>query len=75
MTKEGLLEIVLTQQNRDLSAKDYSNSDTKTPKAISAFLVKISELLPHVVLRQMTLLIRLMDCEVIHISSLRYFNT
>ncbi|CAI6335145.1 unnamed protein product [Periconia digitata] len=48
---------------RDVSNKEFSGTDQKGPKSISTFLTKISELLPHLVIKQMTLLANLLDSE------------
>jgi condensin complex subunit 1 len=48
---------------RDVSNKEFSGTDQKGPKSISTFLTKISELLPHLVIKQMTLLASLLDSE------------
>ncbi|KAF2688036.1 hypothetical protein K458DRAFT_360969 [Lentithecium fluviatile CBS 122367] len=48
---------------RDVSNKEFSGTDLKGPKSISTFLTKISELLPHLVIKQMTLLGNLLDSE------------
>lgn len=49
---------------RDLSGKEFNNNDSKGPKSVASFLVKLSDLVPRSVLRQMTLLIKLLDSEV-----------
>jgi condensin complex subunit 1 len=48
---------------RDVSNKEFSGTDQKGPKSISTFLTKISEFLPHLVIKQMTLLANLLDSE------------
>lgn len=50
---------------REVSSKEFSGTDQKGPKSISTFLIRISELLPHLVIRQMTLLANLLDSEVL----------
>ena len=50
---------------KDISGKEFSSTDLKGPKSISTFLSKISELTPHLVIKQMTLLANLLDSEVI----------
>jgi condensin complex subunit 1 len=50
---------------RDLSGKEFNNNDSKGPKSVATFLVKLSELLPRLVLKQMTLLLKLLDSEVV----------
>jgi hypothetical protein len=49
---------------RDLSGKEFNNNDSKGPKSVAAFLIKLSELVPRSVLKQMTLLVKLLDSEV-----------
>ena len=46
---------------REISNKNFNAKDNTGPKSISGFLIRISELLPKIVLRQMTLLIRLLN--------------
>ncbi|KAL1794022.1 hypothetical protein ACET3X_007443 [Alternaria dauci] len=48
---------------KDISSKEFSSTDLKGPKSISTFLTKISELTPHLVIRQMTLLANLLNSE------------
>jgi condensin complex subunit 1 len=48
---------------KDISSKEFSATDLKGPKSISTFLTKISELTPHLVIKQMTLLANLLDSE------------
>ncbi|KAF2478136.1 uncharacterized protein BDR25DRAFT_250737 [Lindgomyces ingoldianus] len=48
---------------RDLSSKEFNSNDLKGPKSVSTFLTKISELTPHLVIKQMTLLAHLLDSE------------
>ncbi|KAG7009169.1 condensin complex subunit 1 [Physcia stellaris] len=48
---------------RDLSNKEYNSNDTRGPKSVSAFIVKLSELAPRLVIKQMTLLIKQLDSE------------
>ncbi|KAK6357008.1 Condensin complex subunit [Orbilia javanica] len=48
---------------REVSNKEFNSNDTKGPKSISTFLAKLAEVAPRVVLKQMTLLIKLLDSE------------
>ncbi|KAJ4991414.1 condensin complex subunit 1 [Stagonosporopsis vannaccii] len=48
---------------KDISAKEYSATDLKGPKSVSTFLIKISELLPNVIIKQGALLNNLLDSE------------
>lgn len=48
---------------KDISTKEYSATDLKGPKSVSTFLIKISELLPNVIIRQGALLNNLLDSE------------
>ena len=54
-----LTEAVLS----DIAGKEFGATDLKGPKSISTFLTKISELTPHLVIKQMTLLANLLDSE------------
>lgn len=49
---------------RDVSSKVFSKEDLKGPKSISTFLTRISEVLPDLVIKQMTLLANLLESEV-----------
>ncbi|EDO15554.1 hypothetical protein Kpol_1042p13 [Vanderwaltozyma polyspora DSM 70294] len=46
---------------REISTRVFNAKDTTGPKAISNFLIKLSELSPQVMLRQMSLVIRLLN--------------
>jgi condensin complex subunit 1 len=48
---------------KDISSKEFSATDLKGPKSISSFLIRISELTPNLVIKQMTLLANLLDSE------------
>ncbi|KAL2045601.1 hypothetical protein N7G274_002029 [Stereocaulon virgatum] len=48
---------------RDLSNKEFNNNDTRGPKSVSAFIIKLSELAPRLVIKQMTLLVKQLDSE------------
>ncbi len=48
---------------RELSNKEFNSNDTKGPKSVSSFIVKISELAPRLVMKQMTLLAKQLDSE------------
>ncbi|KAF2198489.1 hypothetical protein GQ43DRAFT_474491 [Delitschia confertaspora ATCC 74209] len=48
---------------RDLSNKEFNSNDLKGPKSVSTFITKISELAPRLVIKQMTLLAKLLDSE------------
>ncbi|KAF1967505.1 hypothetical protein BU23DRAFT_542597 [Bimuria novae-zelandiae CBS 107.79] len=48
---------------REVSDKDFDSADKKGPSSVSAFLIRISELLPDVVMKQMTSLAKLIDNE------------
>jgi hypothetical protein len=64
---------------RELSNKEFNSNDNKGPKSISAFFVKLSELAPRLVNKQMTSLVKLLDSEVkcfqrdslLHIANVR----
>lgn len=48
---------------RELAAKDFSPNDAKGPKSISIFIVKLSELEPRLVIKEMGLLAKFLDSE------------
>ncbi|TKA73932.1 hypothetical protein B0A49_04759 [Cryomyces minteri] len=48
---------------RELSNKEFNSNDAKGPKSVSTFITKISELAPRLVIKQMTLLAKLLDSE------------
>ncbi|KAL9125613.1 MAG: hypothetical protein Q9217_005210, partial [Psora testacea] len=48
---------------RELSSKEFNNNDTRGLKSISSFFVKLSELAPRLVIKQMMLLIKQLDSE------------
>ncbi|KAL8650744.1 MAG: hypothetical protein Q9210_003645 [Variospora velana] len=48
---------------RDLSNKEFNGNDTRGPKSVAAFFIKLSELAPRLVIKQMTLLIKQLDSE------------
>lgn len=47
----------------ELSGKDFSSNDTRGPKAVSAFLIKLSELAPHLVGRELAHITAFFDSE------------
>ncbi|CZT50059.1 probable YCS4-subunit of condensin protein complex [Rhynchosporium secalis] len=48
---------------RELSNKEFNSNDNKGPKSVSQFIVKLSELAPRLVIKQMTLLAKQLDSE------------
>ncbi|KAK5659131.1 hypothetical protein OQA88_1221 [Cercophora sp. LCS_1] len=48
---------------RELSNKEFNSNDTKGPKSVSSFMVKLSELAPRLVIKQVTLLAKQLDSE------------
>lgn len=48
----------------ELSNKEFNSNDTKGPKSVSAFMVKLSELAPRLVIKQMTMIAKQLDSEV-----------
>jgi condensin complex subunit 1 len=86
---EFLQALVLTHDHRqlsdevlrDISKKDFKDNTTKelkdTPnsKTFAAFLIKMSELCPKIVLKNMGLLIRQLDSEVwfIWVAEINHF--
>lgn len=51
--------------SRDLSNKEFNSNDTRGPKSVSTFIIKLSELAPRLVNKQMTLLVKQLDSEVV----------
>lgn len=49
---------------RELSNKEFNSNDTKGPKSVSAFVIKLSELAPRLVIKEMTMLAKQLDSEV-----------
>ncbi|KAI9723781.1 MAG: hypothetical protein M1812_001081 [Candelaria pacifica] len=48
---------------REISNKEFNSNDSKGPKSVSTFVVKLSELAPRLVIKQMTMLARQLDSE------------
>ena len=49
---------------RDVAGKSFAHNDVKGPRSFSRFLVKLAELSPRVVMKQMPLLLAHLDSEV-----------
>ena len=50
--------------HRELGNKEFNSNDTRGPKSVSAFIIKLSELAPRLIIKQMTLLAKQLDSEV-----------
>jgi len=48
---------------RELSNKEFNSNDTKGPKSVSTFMIKLSELAPRLVIKQVTLMAKQLDSE------------
>ncbi|KAK7745780.1 condensin complex non-SMC subunit Cnd1 [Cytospora paraplurivora] len=48
---------------RELSNREFNTNDTKGPKSVSTFMIKLSELAPRLVIKQMTMLAKQLDSE------------
>ncbi|KAH6844782.1 non-SMC mitotic condensation complex subunit 1 [Chaetomium sp. MPI-CAGE-AT-0009] len=48
---------------RELSNKEFNTNDTKGPKSVSAFMIRLSELAPRLVIKQVTLMAKQLDSE------------
>ncbi|KAL2258201.1 hypothetical protein VTK26DRAFT_8581 [Humicola hyalothermophila] len=48
---------------RELSNKEFNSNDTKGPKSVSTFMVRLSELAPRLVIKQVTLMAKQLDSE------------
>jgi len=51
--------------SRELGNKEFNSNDTRGPKSVSSFIIKLSELAPRLIIKQMTLLAKQLDSEVI----------
>lgn len=49
---------------REIASKNFNGQDTKGPRAFSRFLVRLAELSPRLVLKQISLLLVQLDSEV-----------
>ncbi|KAK2747305.1 Condensin complex subunit [Myotisia sp. PD_48] len=48
---------------REFGNKEFNPNDTKGPRSVSTFIIKLSELAPRLVMKQMTLLAKQLDSE------------
>ncbi|KAL4995708.1 armadillo-type protein [Aspergillus recurvatus] len=48
---------------KELGNKEFNSNDTRGPKSVSAFIIKLSELAPRLIIKQMTLLAKQLDSE------------
>ena len=48
---------------RELSNKEFNSNDNKGPKSVSTFVIKLSELVPRLIIKQMTMLVKQLDSE------------
>ncbi|KAI1826383.1 armadillo-type protein [Xylaria intraflava] len=48
---------------KEISNKEFNSNDTKGPKSVSTFIAKLSELVPRLVIKQMTMLAKQLDSE------------
>ncbi|KAE8348929.1 condensin [Aspergillus coremiiformis] len=48
---------------KELGNKEFNSNDTRGPKSVSAFIIKLSELAPRLITKQMTLLAKQLDSE------------
>lgn len=58
-----ILHRQLTPRLSEISTKEFNSNDTKGPKSVSSFIVKLSNLAPRIVIKQMTLLAKQLDSE------------
>lgn len=49
---------------RELSNKEFNANDTKGPKSVSGFLIRLSEVAPRLMVKQMALVIKFLESEV-----------
>lgn len=55
--------VIMDEILKELSNRDFNANDTKGPKFVSLFLIKLSQLAPMPLVKQMTVLVRLLDTE------------
>ncbi|KAI5293659.1 Condensin complex subunit [Ascosphaera acerosa] len=48
---------------RELGNREYNSNDTRGPKSVSAFIIRLSELAPRLIIKQMTVLANQLDSE------------
>jgi condensin complex subunit 1 len=48
---------------KELSNREFNSNDTKGPKLVSQFLTRLSQLIPQVLMKQMSVLVKLLDIE------------
>ncbi|KAI9886562.1 MAG: 60S ribosomal protein L28 [Watsoniomyces obsoletus] len=48
---------------KEVSNKEFNSNDTKGPKSMSSFIIRLSELAPRLVMKQMTILVKQLDSE------------
>ncbi|KAI1324194.1 armadillo-type protein [Xylariaceae sp. FL0255] len=48
---------------REIGNKEFNSNDTRGPKSVSTFIAKLSELVPRLVIKQMTMLAKQLDSE------------
>ncbi|KAJ5594535.1 uncharacterized protein N7459_000743 [Penicillium hispanicum] len=48
---------------KELGNKEFNSNDTRGPKSVSSFIIKLSELAPRLIIKQMTLLAKQLDSE------------
>ncbi|KAJ9349445.1 hypothetical protein DTO027B9_7600 [Paecilomyces variotii] len=48
---------------KELANKEFNSNDTRGPKSVSAFIVRLSELAPRLIIKQITLLAKQLDSE------------
>ncbi|KAJ5152864.1 uncharacterized protein N7482_009342 [Penicillium canariense] len=56
---------------KELGNKEFNSNDTRGPKSVSAFIIKLSELAPRLIIKQMTLLAKQLDSECLKAYTLR----
>ncbi|EKV16749.1 Condensin complex subunit 1 [Penicillium digitatum PHI26] len=48
---------------KELGNKEFNSNDTRGPKSVSTFIIKLSELAPRLIIKQMTLLAKQLDSD------------
>ena len=69
MKSYGMQHLKLLEMDADailsseISTKEFNSNDTRGPKSVSTFIVRLSELVPRLVIKQMTMLAKQLDSE------------
>ncbi|EER42782.1 condensin [Histoplasma capsulatum H143] len=60
---EPMAEFLHILAEQEIGNKEFNSNDSKGPKSVSAFIIRLSELAPRLIIKQMTLLAKQLDSE------------